>query len=136
MKRILVLCTGNSCRSIMLEAILNKDFKNKISAKSAGVQHSGCVHPYTKKVLQKYGYWQDEYRSKALGEVLNGVNEFDIVITVCDHANSKCPIFPNNTIVLHIGFDDPAKEGFSGFIKLFKNMKDIFHEEYFDEIKL
>jgi len=133
MKKVLVLCTGNSCRSIMLEAILNKEFSHIVQAQSSGVQHSGQVHPYTKKVLKHYGYWNESYHSKPLGDVLDGTNSFDMVITVCSHADAKCPIFPLDTKVLHIGFDDPVRYGYDGFVKLFKDMKRIFHKGYFDD---
>jgi arsenate reductase len=117
----------------MLEAILNKDFKDKITAKSSGVQASGQVHPYTKKVLAHFGYWDERYYSKRLGEVLDGKHSFDLVITVCHHAQERCPIFPENTKVLHVGFDDPVRYGYDGFVKLFENMKKIFHKKYFDD---
>ena len=121
MKKILVLCTGNSCRSIMAEAIINKDFEGKAIAFSAGVNPAGKVNENTKKVLQKYGYWKDSYYSKDISEVLD--MDFDLVITVCDNAKESCPSFPKKTKVLHIPFEDPHGKPYEEFEKVFFQMK-------------
>ncbi len=117
MKKILVLCTGNSCRSIMAEAIINKDFEGKAIAFSAGVNPAGKVNENTKKVLQKYGYWKDSYYSKDISEVLD--MDFDLVITVCDNAKESCPSFPKKTKILHIPFEDPHGKPYEEFEKVF-----------------
>ncbi|NPA53917.1 MAG: arsenate reductase ArsC [Aquificae bacterium] len=122
MKKILVLCTGNSCRSIMAEAIINKDFAGKAVAFSAGVNPAGKVNENTKKVLQKYGYWKDSYYSKDISEVLD--MDFDLVITVCDNAKESCPSFPKKTKVLHIPFEDPHRKPYSEFEKTFFQIKE------------
>jgi len=105
-KNVLILCTGNSCRSIMAEALINEKLKECAKAQSSGVKASGTVNPNAKELLQNKGYWRDKYHSKVIETVLN--TEFDLVVTVCDHANETCPIFPNAAKTIHVGFDDPS----------------------------
>ncbi|MDA3909613.1 MAG: arsenate reductase ArsC [Sulfurimonas sp.] len=119
-KKVLILCTGNSCRSIIGEAILNK-YLDGVDAKSAGVKASGKVNPNAKKVLQENNLWKDEYHSKTLDKVID--EEFDLVVTVCDNAMESCPIFPKNTKVIHIGYEDPDGKNYSAFEKTLKLMK-------------
>lgn len=117
MKNILILCTGNSCRSIIAEAIINKKLSPRIKAYSSGVNPSGQVHPNAKKVLLQHDIWRDEYHSKTLDKVLH-IN-FDLVITVCDNAKESCPLFPQKTKVIHIAFEDPNGKGFEEFEKTY-----------------
>jgi len=105
-KNILILCTGNSCRSIMAEALINAKLGKTIHAQSSGVKASGSVNQHAKNLLISKGYWRDEYHSKVIETVLD--TAFDLVITVCDHANETCPLFPNAVKTLHVGFDDPS----------------------------
>ena len=121
MKNVLILCTGNSCRSIMAEGMINSKFKN-IKAFSSGVKASGKVNPNAKKVLEIHNSWRDEYHSKTLETVIN--NNFDLIITVCDHANETCPIFPKPIPQIHIGFKDPDGENFDEFEKLWIEMEE------------
>ncbi len=116
-KKVLILCTGNSCRSIIAEAVLNK-YLNGVDAQSAGVKASGKINPNAKKVLQEDGSWDDKYHSKTLDKVID--TEFDLVVTVCDNALEKCPIFPNNTKVIHVGYTDPDGKNYSTFQKTLK----------------
>ena len=122
MKNVLILCTGNSCRSIIAEAIINKELENKVKAYSSGTKPSGKVNPNAKKVLEQNDCWRDEYHSKIIGEVLD--IEYDLVITVCDNANESCPIFPKNTKVIHVGFEDPDGKEFEEFKKTYQLIKD------------
>lgn len=119
-KKVLILCTGNSCRSIIGEAVLNK-YLNGVDAMSAGVKASGKVNPNAKKVLEANGLWRDDYHSKTLDKVLD--IEFDLVVTVCDNAMESCPIFPKNTKVIHIGYEDPDGKEYSAFEKTLKLIK-------------
>ena len=119
-KKVLILCTGNSCRSIIAEAVINK-YIDGVEALSAGVKASGKVNPNAKKVLQNDGSWRDEYHSKTLDKVID--NDFDLVITVCDNASERCPIFPKDTKVIHIGYEDPEGKNFSAFEKTLKQIK-------------
>jgi arsenate reductase len=111
-KKVLVLCTGNSCRSIIAEALINAKLEG-IEAKSSGVKASGKVNPNAKKLLEEKGIWKDEYHSKTLDSVID--EDFDLVVTVCDHANETCPMFPKPILKIHVGFEDPDGKGFEAF---------------------
>lgn len=119
-KKVLVLCTGNSCRSIIAEALINKHIDG-VSAQSAGVRASGRVNPNAKRVLEANGAWRDEYRSKTLEEILNV--DFDLVVTVCDNAKESCPIFPKQTKVIHVGFVDPDGKEYEEFVKTYNEIE-------------
>ena len=112
MKKVLILCTGNSCRSIIAEALINAKLEG-IEAKSAGVRASGRVNPNAKKVLEAHGVWDDRYYSKTLDVLKN--EAFDLVVTVCDHAKQSCPVFPNATKTMHVGFEDPDGKPYEAF---------------------
>lgn len=122
MKKILVLCTGNSCRSIMAEALVNAHLDG-VEAKSSGVKASGKVNPNAQKLLEQKGIWRDEYHSKVLDEVID--DEFDLVVTVCDHANETCPMFPKPVSKLHVGLQDPDGKGFEAFEQTYKEVQEI-----------
>ncbi|WP_200762124.1 arsenate reductase ArsC [Nitrosophilus alvini] len=113
MKNVLILCTGNSCRSIMAEALINAKLKGCVKAYSSGVNPSGKVNPNAKKLLQKKGIWEDEYRSKPIEEIEE--IPFDLVITVCDNAKETCPVFSRNAKTIHIGFEDPDGKEIAAF---------------------
>jgi len=119
-KKVLILCTGNSCRSIIAEAVLNR-YLLGVEAYSSGVKASGKVNPNAKKVLQNEGIWEDRYHSKRLDKVLD--IDFDLVITVCDNAMQSCPVFPDDTTVVHISYEDPDKKPFKKFEETLKMMK-------------
>ena len=120
MKKVLVLCTGNSCRSIIAEAILNA---NGIEAYSSGVKASGRVNPNAKRVLEENGIWNDKYHSKTLDKVMD--IDFDLVVTVCDNAKETCPVFPKKTKTIHIPFSDPDGKDYNEFIRTYDNIKNI-----------
>lgn len=119
-KKVLILCTGNSCRSIIAEAVLNK-YLDGVDAMSSGVKASGKVNPNAKKVLQENGLWRDDYHSKTLDKVID--IDFDLVVTVCDHAMEACPVFPKKTKVIHVGYEDPDGKDYSAFLKTLKLIK-------------
>ena len=121
MKKVLVLCTGNSCRSIIAEALINSELGDRIEAYSSGVSASGLVNPNAKKILEIKNIWKDEYHSKRLETLLH--IDFDLVITVCDNASQTCPIFPGKTEIVHLGFDDPDGMGFEEFEACYKQVK-------------
>jgi len=120
MKKVLILCTGNSCRSIMAEGLINK-YLNGIEARSAGSKPSGKVNENAKKLLQKEGAWKDTYHSKSIEEVMD--EDFDLVVTVCDNAKESCPVFPKKTKVIHVGFEDPDGKSYEAFEELAAKMK-------------
>lgn len=106
-KRIIIICTGNSCRSQMAEAFL-KSFDPGLEVFSAGTLPAERVNPYAVKVMAEAGIDISSARPKSVNEFLD--DEFDYVITVCDHARETCPVFTGKVIgMLHIGFEDPAE---------------------------
>lgn len=105
-KRALILCTGNSCRSQMAEAIINHLASDRWQAYSAGTQPSGYVHPLALKALDEIGI-QHSGESKSVDRFRG--EEFDVVITVCDDAAENCPVWLGKGKRVHIGFPDPAK---------------------------
>jgi arsenate reductase (thioredoxin) len=106
----LFLCTGNSARSIMAEAILNKVGVGKFRAYSAGSRPKGRVHPETLRLLQGLGYDSSGFRSKSWSEFAQpGAPPLDFVFTVCDDAAGEtCPVWPGQPITAHWGIPDPA----------------------------
>jgi arsenate reductase len=109
MLTVLFLCTGNSCRSQMAEAIVNHDLGEDWQAFSAGTLPAGFVHPLAIQVLREIGI-DHEGRSKSIQEFYG--RAFDQVITVCDDAEANCPVWLGHGKKTHIPFQDPAK--FSG----------------------
>lgn len=105
-RKVLFLCTGNSCRSQMAEGWAKKLHAETIDAYSAGIEKHG-LNPNAVQVMNEVGIDISDQFSKDLHD-LSGV-EFDLVITVCGHAHETCPIFPGDARVVHKGFDDPPK---------------------------
>ena len=103
---VLVLCTGNSCRSQMAEGFLQAAAKGRFQAASAGSQPAGYVHPLAVKVMKEAGIDISSQRSKHLSEFLS--QPVETVITVCGNADQACPIFPGQSNRYHWPFDDPA----------------------------
>lgn len=104
--KILFLCTGNSCRSQMAEGWARHLLGDRVEAYSAGIETHG-LNPYAVKVMAEAGVDISGHRSKLVDE-LKGI-EFDVVFTVCGHADENCPRFPGKTKIIHQGFDDPPK---------------------------
>jgi arsenate reductase (thioredoxin) len=108
---VLFLCTGNSARSIMAEAILNKVGAGKFRAFSAGSRPKRYVHPETVRLLQSLGYNTPDFRSKSWSEFADpGAPLLDFVFTVCDNAAGEtCPVWPGQPMTAHWGVPDPAE---------------------------
>lgn len=104
-KRVLILCTGNSARSQMAEGLLRHDAGDRFEVASAGVEPSG-VRREAIEAMRELAIDISQHRSKSVDEFTG--QAFDYVITVCDNANERCPIFPGNTERIHWSFDDPA----------------------------
>lgn len=107
---VLFLCTGNSARSILAEAILNRLGAGKFVAHSAGSQPKGDVNPYALRLLERFNYKIDDFRSKSWDEFAQtGAPPLDFVFTVCDNAAGEvCPIWPRQPMTAHWGIADPA----------------------------
>lgn len=105
MKKVLFLCTGNSCRSQMAEAIVNARLGDSWQAVSAGTKPAGYVHAKALEALSEIGI-QHTGRSKRVDEYQNV--EFDLVVTVCDSAAEECPVWLGKGKRVHHGFPDPA----------------------------
>lgn len=105
--RILILCTGNSCRSQMAEAFL-RSFDPTLEVMSAGTDPSDSVHPKAVEVMKELNIDLSDHYPQKVDEYLS--DPFDYVITVCGHAQDNCPVFQGDVKQhLHIGFDDPAE---------------------------
>lgn len=107
---VLFLCTGNSARSVLAEAILNKTGAGKFNAYSAGSHPKGQVHPNTLQLLRSMGYDTSGFRSKSWNEFAQpGAPPLDFVFTVCDDAAGEtCPFWPGQPMTAHWGIPDPA----------------------------
>jgi arsenate reductase len=104
--RVIFVCTGNSARSQMAEALLRREGRERFEVVSAGVDPLG-VNPLTVRALAEVGIDISAARSKSVSEFLG--QPFDYVVTVCDRARESCPVFPGGAQTLHWGFHDPAE---------------------------
>ena len=128
---ILFLCTGNSARSIIAEAILNKTAPGRFNAYSAGSHPKGVVNPHALDMLGRLGYDTSVFRSKPWDEfAAPGAPPLDFVITVCDSAAGEvCPIWPGQPMTAHWGIEDPAEvegsdiEKEAAFVTAFRFLK-------------
>ena len=133
-KKILILCTGNSCRSQMAEGFI-KSFDSDLEVYSAGTNPSKQVHPKAIQVMNEVGIDLSKNYPKMVDQFLN--ESFDYVITVCDNAKETCPVFIGKVgKQLHIGFEDPAdatgteEEIFSEFRRIRDEIKSDFYKFY------
>jgi arsenate reductase len=125
-KRVLFLCTGNSARSQMAEGLLRSVAGDRFEVYSAGTIAS-FVRPQAIAVMSEMGIDISQHRSKSVDEFVN--EEFDFVITVCDHANQHCPLFPGPVNRIHWSIDDPVGQG-SGAVEAtaFRRARDELRE--------
>lgn len=122
-RKVLFLCSGNSCRSQMAEAIVNAKLGTEWKAYSAGTKPAGYVHPKALAALAEIGI-QHQGRSKSVDEFSQ--TEFDVVITVCDAAAEECPLWLGKGKRIHRGFPDPAK---SNDMADFRRVRDAIERE-------
>jgi arsenate reductase len=128
--RILILCTGNSCRSQMAQGFL-QSFDSRIEVYSAGTFPATKVNPRAIKVMDESGIDISKNSPKSVGEYIN--YQWDYVITVCDDAKETCPVFIGNVNNrLHIGFEDPFKSSGSEEFILgeFRRVRDLIRDEF------
>jgi arsenate reductase (thioredoxin) len=127
LRQVLFLCTGNSCRSQMAEAITNHFAAASWHASSAGTKPAGYVHPLAFEVLREIGI-EHAGRSKSVEEFRG--KEFDLVITVCGDAEENCPLWLGKGKRHHIGFTDPAKVSGSTeeVLGVFRSVRDDMHK--------
>jgi len=136
-KRLLFLCTANSCRSQMAEGIVNQYLGKKIKAFSAGITPT-YVHPRAIEAMKEIGIDISSHRSKSLTEFEG--RQFDWVITLCDGANEQCPLFFGGVKKMHMGFDDPAaamgsdEEIMVGFRRVRDEIKDKLLDYFSSEL--
>ncbi|MBW0150415.1 MAG: arsenate reductase ArsC [Phenylobacterium sp.] len=107
---VLFLCTGNSARSVISEAILNKEGAGRFKAYSAGSMPTGRVNPNVRPIIEACGFGLEDFRSKSWDEfAAPGAPTLDFIFTVCDNAAGEvCPIWPGQPISAHWGVEDPA----------------------------
>jgi arsenate reductase (thioredoxin) len=128
---VLFLCTGNSARSILAEAVLRKNGRGRFRAFSAGSQPKGAVNPFTIRVPKKLDYPTDDLRSKSWEEfAASDAPAMDFAFTVCDNAAGEtCPVWPGQPMSAHWGIDDPADvegtdiEKEAAFVTAFRYLK-------------
>jgi arsenate reductase len=137
--KILILCTGNSCRSQMAHGFL-QSFDKRLQVFSAGTEPAARVNPTAIDVMKKVGIDIGKHRPTHVSKYLN--EEWDYVITVCDNAKETCPVFPGKVRHrLHIGFDDPSLvrgsyvEVINEFYRVRNDIRDEFYKLYETELR-
>ncbi|MDP2209430.1 MAG: arsenate reductase ArsC [Bacteroidota bacterium] len=128
--RILILCTGNSCRSQMAEGFL-KSLDEKLEVFSAGTNPASAVNQNAVRVMQEIGIDISRHYPKNVNEFLH--RSFDYVITVCDNARESCPVFSGNVLQsLHIGFQDPAEAvgNDEEVLPVYRKVRDEIREQF------
>lgn len=134
-KRVLFLCTGNSCRSHMAEGLTNHFLDDRWTAVSAGTEPSGYVHPLAIAVLAELGIDISNHTSKTADEFRD--TPLDLVITVCDDAAENCPLWLGQGTIVHISFPDPANATGTDEEKMlvFRQVRDDIQEQVLDYLQ-
>jgi arsenate reductase (thioredoxin) len=123
-KSVLILCTGNSARSQIAEGILRHVAPDRFEVQSAGI-YASSVRPEAIEAMKEIGIDISKHRSKSVDEFVG--QEFDYIITVCDHANESCPVFPGRAKRIHHGFEDPPPGSVGDYnirIAIFRQLRD------------
>ncbi len=130
-RRVLFLCTGNSCRSQMAEGLVNHFLGDEWQAYSAGTNPAGYVHPLAVRVMAELGVDISAQQSRSADEFRG--TDFDLVVTVCDDAAENCPVWLGKGRKVHIGFQDPARATGSDEerLALFRRVRDEIHRKIF-----
>jgi arsenate reductase len=134
-KRVLILCTGNSCRSQMAEGFVNAQLSGRWEARSAGTQPAGRVHPLAVRAMQEAGIDISHGRPDHVDDYVR--ERWDLVVTVCDAARETCPLFPRPVERLHLGFEDPASATGSDDQRMavFRRVRDEIRERLLPELE-
>jgi len=134
-KRVLVLCTGNSCRSQMAEGWINQQLGRQWEARSAGTAPAARVHPLAVRAMAEVGIDLSRGTPEHVGAYLQ--QPWDLVVTVCDSAQETCPAFPRPVEKLHVSFFDPALAEGSDDEKLpvFRRVRDEIRERLLPELR-
>ncbi len=129
MKTVLILCTGNSCRSQMAQVIWQELGGGQWKAESAGSKPSGYVHPLALVAIEEIGLSVEGLESKSVDPFID--QEIELAVTVCDNAKEACPVLPGVAQTLHWPFDDPADATGSDEEKMevFRRVRDEIHEK-------
>ncbi|HEY8084691.1 MAG TPA: arsenate reductase ArsC [Methylophilaceae bacterium] len=133
-KTVLVLCTGNSCRSQMAEAILNHDLEGRVRALSAGIAPQPKVADGAIEALKQAGLPTDGLYPKDVDAVID--EHIDLVVTVCDNAKEACPIFPRAVKTIHLPFHDPHGEPIASFTRVRDEIRHVLVERVKKELAL
>jgi arsenate reductase len=133
-KTVLVLCTGNSCRSQMAEAILNHELEGKVRALSAGIAPQAKVADGAIAALRLAGFSTDGLYPKDIDAVIN--EHIDLVVTICDNAKEACLIFPRAVRSIHLPFHDPHGEPLASFIRVRDEIRHVLVERVKKELAL
>ena len=133
-KRVLILCTGNSCRSQMAEGLIRNNLGDEVEVFSAGTLPSG-VHPMAIRVMAEVGIDLSLHRSKSLTVFIG--EDFDLVVTVCDYARQLCPSFPGAVKQVHESIADPVIYGTDGETALreFSKSRDVIRERVVERVR-
>lgn len=133
-KRILFLCTGNSCRSQMAEGLTRRYLGDHFDVFSAGTKPK-VIDAYAVKAMAEIGIGIAAQNSKSVDSLIS--REFDLVLTLCDDAKEICPVFPGNTEIIHLGFEDPADAAGSDeeILIVFRNVRNDIQERLLDYLK-
>jgi arsenate reductase len=133
-RRVLILCTGNSCRSQMAEGFVNHVLRGAWWARSAGTRPASRVHPLAVKAMAEVGIDISAGRPEPVERYLE--EPWDLVVTVCDSAKETCPTFPRPVERLHVSFDDPASaEGTEeGRMAVFRRVRDEIRERLVEAV--
>ena len=135
MKRVLILCTGNSCRSQMAEGWVNHQLGETWEARSAGTRPAEAVHPLAVRVMAEVGADISGGQPEIVDAYLR--ESWDLVVTVCDSARETCPVFPLPVETLHLSFPDPAEaEGTNEEVMtVFRTVRDAIRDRLLPEIR-
>jgi arsenate reductase len=134
-KRVLILCTGNSCRSQMAEGWINDELGETWQARSAGTRPAKAVHPSAVRAMAEVGIDISAGRPRLVDVYLD--EPWELVITVCDSAREACPVCPRPVETLHISFPDPAEAEGSNeeVMEVFRTVRDAIRDRLLPEIR-